>query len=113
MKKVITVIVLALMFFSCSSLGPESVAKNFLENLAKGKVDEAKKYATEPTGKMLDLANNFGTLPVNPNFKFEMIRDSVVDNKAWVIFVDEEGKEDVVELVKIDGNWLVNINGKK
>jgi len=112
MKKIITVLALSTFLFSCSS-GPESAAKNFTENLAKGKVDEAKKYATESTGKMIDFASGFGGLPVDPNFTFEMIKDSIVDNKAWVTFTNQKGKKETVEVVKIDGDWLVHMESKK
>jgi hypothetical protein len=112
MRKIITVFALSTLLFSCSS-GPESAAKNFTENLAKGKVEEAKKYATESTGKLIDFASSFGSLQVDPNFKFEMIKDSIVENKAWVTFKDQNGKEDTIELVKIDGKWLVHVESKK
>ena len=112
MKKTITVLALSALVFSCSS-GPEKAAKNFTENLAKGKVETAKDYATESTGKMLDFASGFGGLPVDPNFKFEMVKDSIVDNKAWVTYTNQEGKEETIEIVKIDGNWLVHMESKK
>lgn len=112
MKKIITLLTLSLLLFSCSS-GPEKAAKNFTENLAKGKVDEAKKYATESTGKMIDFASGFGGLPINPNFKFEMIKDSIVENRAWVTFINQEGIKETIEVVKIDGDWLVHLESKK
>lgn len=112
MKKTMTLFALAALLFSCSS-GPEKTAKNFTENLAKGKVDEAKKYATESTGKMLDFVSGFGGLPVDPNFKFEMVKDSVVDNRAWVTFTNQKGKKETMEVVKIDGDWLVHMESKK
>jgi hypothetical protein len=76
-------------------------------------VDEAKKYATEATGQMLDMASAFGGIEVNPEFEFTFLRDSVVDNSAWVYFTDEKGNEDVIELVKIDGKWLVHTDAEK
>lgn len=105
---------LSLLFIavSCSS-GPEASAKKFTESLSQGKVDEAKKYATESTGKLLDFASSFGGFPVEPNYKFEMKKDSVVDNKAWVTFINQKGKEEVLQLVKIDGKWLVHMESKK
>ena len=112
MKKILLTISISTLLFSCSS-GPEKAAKNFTENLAKGKVIEAKKFATESTGKMLDLATSFGGLPVDPNFKFEMSKDSIVENKAWVTFVNQKGKTESMELVKIDGDWLVHMQSKK
>lgn len=112
MKKIISILAISLLLFSCSS-GPSDAAKNFTENLAKGKVDEAKKYATESTGKMIDYANRFGGLPIDPNFRFEMLNDSIVKNKAWVTYTNQEGRIETVEVVKIDGNWLVHMDSKK
>lgn len=112
MKKFITVLILSTLLFSCSS-GPESAVKNFTENLAKGKVDEAKKYSTESTGKMIDFASGFGGLPVDPNFKFEMVKDSIVENEAWVTFTNQKGKKETIKVVKIDGDWLVHMESKK
>jgi hypothetical protein len=112
MKKIITVLAISTMLFSCTA-GPESTAKNFTENLAKGKVDEAKKYATESTGKMLDFASGLGGVPIEPNFKFEMIKDSIVENKAWITFTNQKGNEETIEVVKIDGEWLVHVDSKK
>jgi len=112
MKKIITVLAFTTLLFSCSG-GPESSAKNFTENIAKGKVDEAKKYATESTGKMLDFASGLGGVPIDPNYKFEMIKDSIVENRAWITFTNQKGKEETIEVVKIDGDWLVHMDSKK
>lgn len=84
-----------------------------MDNLAQGKVEEAKKYATEATGQLLDMANALGGIEVKPDFEFTFLRDSVADNSAWVYFADEEGKEDVIELIKVDGKWLVHADAKK
>ncbi len=104
---------LSVLLFACSSSGPENAARNFTENVAKGKIEEAKKYATESTGKVLELASSFGSLEINPNFEFKMIKDSIVDNKAWVTFKNQEGKTETIEVVKIDGKWLVHMDAKK
>lgn len=112
MKKTISILAITILLFSCSS-GPSDVVKNFTENLAKGKVEEAKKYATESTGKMIDFVSSFGGLPVDPNFKFEMVKDSVVENKGWITFNNQKGKKETIEVVKIDGNWLVHMESKK
>lgn len=112
MKKIISILAISVLLFSCSP-GPSNAAKNFTENLAKGKVDEAKKYATESTGKMIDFANGFGGLPIDPNFRFDMINDSIVEKKAWVTFTNQEGNIETLEVVKIDGDWLVHMESKK
>jgi len=113
MKKNFLLILALGLLFSCSSSGPKKTAQSFVDNLAQGKVDEAKKYATEATGQMLDMASAFGGIEVNPEFEFTFLRDSVVDNSAWVYFTDEKGNEDVIELVKIDGKWLVHTDAEK
>ncbi len=112
MKKLLLICLVAISLSSCSS-GPEDAARNFFENLSKGKVEEAKKYATEPTGKLLDMASSFGSMPIEPNFKFIMVKDSIEGNKAWVTFKDQNDKEDTIELVKIDGDWKVHLQSKK
>lgn len=112
MKKSILLLMLAVFICSCAS-GPETAVKNFTESLAQGKVTEAKKYGTESAGKMLDMLSVFGGIPAEPDFKFEMIKDSVVDSKAWVTYKNAKGKEETVEVVKIDGEWLVHIDSKK
>ncbi len=63
MKKIFLTLTASILLFSCSS-EPEKAVQNFTENLAKGKVDEAKKYATESTGKMLDFASGFGGVKI-------------------------------------------------
>lgn len=109
MKVFIGVLFLAGCFLCSCSTSPADAAKGFAENMAKGKIEEAKKHATEATGNMLDVASGMGTLSIQPDFKFEKIRDSVTENRAWVTFRDGT-KEETLELVKIDGKWLVHIN---
>jgi hypothetical protein len=114
MKKVLFILITVALMCSCSS-GPKGTAQQFSENLAKGKVDEAKKYATETTGKLLDFASSVGGgSKINPDFKFIFVKDSIADNRAWVTFKGSENeKEQTLELVKIDGDWKVNMDIKK
>ncbi|WP_057938846.1 nuclear transport factor 2 family protein [Algoriphagus resistens] len=111
MKKLFTILSLATLLFSCSS-GPEESVKNFTENLAKGKVEEAKKYATEATGNVIDMASAMGSIPVDPDFKFEVLNDSIVGNRAWITISTPNGKGEVFQTVKIDGDWLVHMEVK-
>lgn len=112
MKKIIAVLALSTLLFSCSS-GPESAVRNFTENLAKGKIEEAKKYATEPAGMAIEFGGQHGIIKIDPDFTFEMIKDSIVGNRAWVTYVDQKGTEETLELIKIDGEWLVHMESKK
>lgn len=111
MKKIL--FLLMVVFIASCSSGPQKTAKEFTENLSKGKTLEAKKYCTEATGQMIDFASQLGGLPIDPNFKFNIVKDSIVENKAWVTFKDQDGEQDVVELVKIDGNWKVHMESQK
>lgn len=110
----ICIVGLLFVLVGCNSNAPKNVAEKFLLNLSVGKIDEAKKYATEPTGKMLDLMVGLGgAKDLNPNFKFTFVRDSIVENQAWVFYKDEKDKTDHIELVKLDGKWKVNVGSKK
>jgi len=104
---------LMIVFLASCSSGPEKAAKEFTENLSKGKISEAKKYCTESTGQMIEFASQLGGLPIDPNFKFNMVKDSIVGNKAWITYKDQDEKQEVIELVKIDGNWKVHMQSKK
>jgi len=118
MKKIISILILTILV-SCSSSSPGDAAKSFFENMAHGKIEEAKKYATEPTGKMLDFAMSLGgNTPIEPDFEVEIIKDSIVGKKAWVTLIASAGeqkdeKEQTVEMVEIDGKWLVHMDSKK
>lgn len=111
MKKMLLFLSVAALMCSCSS-GPEKVARNFTENLLKGNITEAKKYATPQTGMLLDMTASLSARLADPDYKFEMIKDSIADNRAWVTYKNEKGKEAVLYLVKIDGKWLVSIDRK-
>lgn len=113
MRKIILIAALSILLFSCSSNSPEKTAKFFWENIFKGKIKEAKKYATEPTGKLYEQIINIGGFPIDPDFKFIMTKDSIVKNRAWVTFKAPDGRNSTIELVKIDGNWLVHVDLKK
>ena len=103
-------------FFVLISCGdsPQSVAKHFTENLAKGKISEAKKYATEPTGEMLDFASKIGAMPVNPDFTFVYVERTVEGDKATVVYRESvDGPDERISLVKIDGKWKVHMQPTK
>ena len=61
---------------------------------------------------MLDMANSMGIIPVDPDFKFEILNDSIVGNKAWITIANPNGKSEIVQVVKIDGEWLVHMEAK-
>jgi len=90
---------------------PRSTAKSFSENLAHGKISDAKKHATEQTGQLMDLASSFGGIPVEPNFKFIFVDQEVDGNSAVVRFRERpDGDVQSLNLVKIDGEWKVHMS---
>ncbi len=112
MKKFFAFAVLALLMVSCNT--PSSVTEKFAKAVAQGKVDEAKKYCTENTGKMLDFSASWGGMQVQPNYKIHILRDSVVENIAYVFYTENESpREHKMTLYKIDGEWKVNMDHKK
>jgi len=110
MKKYLLIPLLVLFMASCSSNAPKDVTKNFLEALAKGKIDDAKKYASAPTAKFLE---KIATIPgaseqmKQPDFKFTFVKESIEGDKATVTYKDQKGEEEDVELIKEDGKWKV------
>ena len=113
MKKILFLFLITVFAISCGTGGsPESVAKNFTENLAKGNYTEAKKYATESSGQMIDLLATLGGEIKNSdsNFKFKATSEEIDGNEATVYYINEDGEEDTVELVKVDGKWKVSIS---
>lgn len=110
-KNIFTLIFSTLLLSSCSSSTPEDAVIGFTENMSKGEIEQAKEYATEAAASMLDLASSFGTMPLYPDYKCEILKDSIVnDNNVWVTFINQTGTEQEMQVVKIDGEWLVNMD---
>ena len=116
MKKfvILTLLVLLSTLLSSCTDSPSEVAKKFSQAVATGQVEEAKKYCTESTAKMLDMSAALGGMTENPNYKMNILRDSIVDNLAYVFFTENDSDmEQVMKLNKIDGEWKVSMSGKK
>lgn len=122
MKKVMMVASLAVLCIagltSCES-GPEKATRKFFEHMANGQTEEAGDYCTERTEQMLQFAGAMGGKKggLNPNFKFKLVEERVEGKEAWVKFTDVAGKaqNDTTEayLVKVDGDWKVDLAQKK
>jgi len=106
--KHIAILSLALLLVGCGS-GPRATAKMYTENLWHGKISEAKKYATEQTGKLIDVASSMIAMPIDPDFRFNFIEEIIDGNKATVTYKKPGGETDNVNLVKIDNKWKVHL----
>lgn len=113
MNKLTTVFAVAMSVVLVTGCGksPKNTVKAFTENLAKGKISESKKYATEQTGKLLDMASSMDSIPIEPNFQFILVEQSIDGNKAVVRYKEKpDGDVESMDLVKIDGEWKVYVN---
>ncbi len=112
MKKSLLLLFVSVAFISCNSNSPEGVARKFTETLAKGDTEGAKKYLTPGTAALMDMATKMSgdSTPKNPDFKFKMIKDSIVgDTIAWVTYMSPKGNEEKLNLVKREGEWKVTM----
>lgn len=97
-----------IIMLSCGKDAPQVVSQKFEELLYSGKIENAKKYATEPLGKKMEMAAGFGQNLTDPDFKYNFIRDSISGNKAWVWYSDHNKYEMRDRLVKINNKWLLD-----
>lgn len=116
MKKLFSLVMAAIVviaFASCGDKGntPEAVATKYLNHLNKKEFDEAKKIATEETGQMLDMMKSFsgvgGATEEVKEIKIENLKCETTE-EASVCKYTADGKEDVLNLVKKEGKWLVD-----
>ena len=103
--------VFTMLLLACSGNSPKSVATHFLKAMYKSDFEEAKKYGTEETAKMLDMLSGFAKMmpdSAKKDVKTEIVSEKVEGDKATYTY-KEEGKneEQTIHLVKIDGKWKV------
>ncbi len=97
---------------------PEAVAVKFLKHLANYEFDKCRELGNDNTDKMIDM------LEVLKDLSKEKGADSIftvrernitvvktaVDGKVAVVtYLDENGKEQRLEMEKEDGKWMVNM----
>ena len=102
------------LFISCSSNAPKSVAEKFLTAFSQKKFDEAKKYCTPETVKLVEIAESLAKVSsAKTDFtgkEYEVLSQDVKGATATVKF-KEKGSEEVQAItLKYSGNqWLVSI----
>lgn len=119
MKKLIVPFVVAALLASCgggggSDSGPGSVAIEFNKALGTGDIAKAKEYCTKESAQVLDMIGGMMAMmpdsakEANANVKMTVLRDSIVEDRAWV-WLQSEGSEEseATELQKVDGEWKV------
>jgi hypothetical protein len=116
MKKLFSLVIVAIVIVAVSACGgkkntPEAVAEKFLGHLNKKEYAEAKKLGTENTKQMLDMMESFagaGAKTEAKDVKIENLKCETTEDKAKCTYT-AEAKEETIELVKQDGNWLVDM----
>lgn len=111
----------AMTIVSCGSKSdPKSVATSFLTARNKMDYENAKKFGTPETGKMLDMLASFSSMV--PDSVKNLTKDAKVEikgepkiegDKCTVVATSTIGgdaKDETITLVKKDGKWLVNMS---
>lgn len=107
---------LSLVTVSCKQeSSPEETAQKFLNAFNERKYDEARKYATPETGKLIDvmekLTENLESQeePTSPP-AIEVLSHTLDGDKATVTFRESEtGEEQELAMKMVDGKWLVHL----
>jgi len=110
----ITILLSVILLFSCNmGNSPKKAAQNFLNAFNEKKFDEARKYSTPETIKLIDLMENLTKMTESTDSivagKIEITSERIEGDSAFVSFKEEGGTEEVLKLLKVDGEWLVHI----
>ncbi len=108
-------IMLLITLTACNSgNSPKKAASKFLNAFNEKNYEEARKYATPETIKLVDLMENLSKMSSSidsvPHSKIVVTDEKIDGDNATVVF-NEEGSNDSeeVNLKKVDGKWLVHI----
>ena len=108
------IVLMSVSFTSCMKPNPEETASRFLKAVNERNYEMARRYSTEETGKLIDLLDRLSKLSEEPlpskRAEFEIISGNIEDDLATVRFREKgTATEQELELMKVDGEWLVNI----
>ena len=96
---------------SLTSAEPKVVAKNFVENFAKGNVAEAKKYADSNSLIVLSFLDiQTDSMAKYIDYNCEIVKDSIVnDSLAYVYYLTPDHQQDKLTLIKENNEWKVSL----
>jgi hypothetical protein len=103
-------------FFSCKvneETKVKKVAHDFLVYFNNEDYDHAKKFGTDATGQFLDVMKTFASLDGNnssakKNLSIEIYSCNIKNDSALCQYTCD-GKDEMIELVKINNRWLVDM----
>ena len=117
-EKLLLITGIAFSVWSCSKTDEEQVrevATSFLTAAAEQDFEEAASYCDESTKELLNSLQGLLKAAAakqekdKPN-EFEIINIEVTENEARVIYIEDQGENNDLYLVKIDGEWKVSID---
>lgn len=92
---------------------PKAVAVTFMTAMGRGNLDEAKKYCTKDTAKVVGMMQAMGEgekKEFDKNFKCTAKSVKVEGDTAVVELKCSDGEDMQVNLVKLDGQWKVDLD---
>ncbi len=97
-----------------SANSPGKVAERFLNAFNERKYDEARKYASPDTDKLVDLMENLSKMSTSVDSiqhkRVEVTEEKIEGDTAFVTFREVGSEEtDQIKLIKSEGKWLVHI----
>ena len=122
MKKLILLALCAAMcaLAGCSRNTPRGVVENYMSCIQKGEYDKSVQYYSTMEGKDADQFRNGFSKKMNESVEdagglksYEILKDSVCNDSLAIVWVKHEFgngdvQEDVLELVRRDGEWKID-----
>jgi hypothetical protein len=96
----------------CNSAGksPSNAARQFYDAAAKGDMKALAKYATPGTVQLLTPFAEKVKEGLKENGKITNVTEEIDGDTAEVTITFENGDEEELDLVKVDGAWKVTVN---
>jgi uncharacterized lipoprotein NlpE involved in copper resistance len=109
---VMAALVLALVITACGggAASPSTVVKNFYAAAGKGDAKKLAEYCTPETGALLSALGEKLTEASTSNGKITGTTETIDGDTAQVEITFENGETQDLDLVKVDGKWLVTVN---
>jgi hypothetical protein len=101
-----------------SERSPAGVTVRFLQYMGKFDFEEARKLGTEKTNRLIDMLDMLveiskekgaDTIMKKKDIQVEIVKTAIDGNNAVVTYLNEQGKEQTMDLVKEKGKWLVDM----
>jgi hypothetical protein len=110
MKRILSFLILLVLFFGCNSSDPKDAAEKFFTALQQKNYDEAKRYATKESENVLNMIAMFSHNgeSMTGNEKFAVTNVIINGNDATAEIKPEDQVIGMrVKLKKEDGGWKV------